>query len=97
MAKWYQKITEGIPSGKIFKKSFDQAKDDKCPACGIKHDSQALAENFLCLPVWFSLYKITSFDYFEGLFGEKAYTLLFENIQPVDILGFTDRISYNSV
>ncbi|NLJ06819.1 MAG: acetyl-CoA carboxylase carboxyl transferase subunit beta [Sphingobacteriales bacterium] len=95
MAKWYQKITEGIPSGKIFKKSFDQAKDDKCPACGIKHDNQALAENFYVCQCGFH-YKITSFDYFDGLFGEKAYTLLFENIQPVDILGFTDRISYNS-
>lgn len=93
MAKWYQKITEGIPSARIFKKQGAATDREKCPSCGILSDAQNLQENFYVCQCGFH-YKISSFDYFNGLFDYHNYELLFTNIKPIDMLGFTEKISY---
>jgi len=95
MAKWYKKITEGIPSPKIFKKEVDSKGVDKCPVCGYQTNFEKLSDNsFVCKCGHH--FRITSAEYFNILFDNNDYNFLFESIQAIDVLGFTDITSYSA-
>ena len=66
----------------------------KCPECHYICTTSELKENLYVCPKCNYHHRIGSEDYFEILFDNKKYTELFDNIESVDFLGFTDLKPY---
>lgn len=92
--KWYKRLRKGITTSTAEKREMPEGLWSKCPECHYICTTSELKENLYVCPKCNYHHRIGSEDYFEILFDDKIYTELFDNIQSIDFLGFTDLKSY---
>ncbi len=92
--KWYKRLRKGITTSTAEKREMPEGLWSKCPECHYICTTSELKENLYVCPKCNYHHRIGSEDYFEILFDNNKYTELFENIQSIDFLGFTDLKPY---
>ncbi len=93
-AKWYRRLRKGITTSTSEKREMPEGLWSKCPECHYICTTSELKENLYVCPKCNYHHRIGSEDYFEILFDNNKYTELFDNIQSIDFLGFTDLKPY---
>jgi acetyl-CoA carboxylase carboxyl transferase subunit beta len=92
--KWYKRLRKGITTSTAEKREMPEGLWSKCPECHYICTTSELKENLYVCPKCNYHHRIGSEDYFEILFDNKKYTELFDNIESIDFLGFTDLKPY---
>jgi acetyl-CoA carboxylase carboxyl transferase subunit beta len=92
--KWYKRLRKGITTSTAEKREMPEGLWSKCPECHYICTTSELKENLYVCPKCNYHHRIGSEDYFEILFDNNKYTELFDNIESVDFLGFTDLKPY---
>lgn len=93
-SSWFKRIKKGILTSTAEKKETPEGLWTKCPECGHICTVSDLRENlFICLKCQHH-HRIGSGEYFEIIFDNSEYTILFEEIRAKDFLEFTDLKSY---
>lgn len=91
---WFRRIKKGILTSTQEKKEAPDGLWHKCPQCKTTTTVKELHENlYVCLKCNYHN-RINAEQYFDFLFDEGEFKLLFENILPKDKLGFVDVKSY---
>ncbi len=93
---WFKRLRDGIQTTTKNKKETPEGIWHKCELC--KHMSTAaeFQENFYkCVKCNHHL-RIGSLEYFELLFDNQKFTLLFEELEAIDILDFKDLKPYQT-
>lgn len=93
-SKWYKRLRKGITTSTSEKREMPEGLWSKCPECHYICTTSELKENLYVCPKCNYHHRIGSEDYFEILFDNDTYTELFDNIQSIDFLGFTDLKPY---
>ncbi len=93
-SKWYKRLRKGITTSTAEKREMPEGLWSKCPECHYICTTSELKENLYVCPKCNYHHRIGSEDYFEILFDDDKYTELFDNIQSIDFLGFTDLKPY---
>jgi len=91
---WFKRIKKGITTSTAEKKETPEGLWSKCPECGYICTMTELRENLFVCPKCNHHHRIGSAEYFEILFDDNKYEVLFENIRSKDFLHFTDLKSY---
>lgn len=92
---WFRRNKKGILTTTEEKKETPDGLWHKCPECKATHTVRELHDNlFVCHKCGYHN-RINSKEYFEIIFDNNNYKLLFENIVPKDFLGFVDMKPYN--
>ncbi len=92
---WFRRNKKGILTTTEEKKETPDGLWHKCPQCKATVTVKELHDNlYVCKECGYHN-RINSTEYFEILFDNNEYTLLFENIAPKDFLGFVDMKPYN--
>lgn len=91
---WFKRIKKGITTSTAEKKETPEGLWSKCPECGYICTMTELRENMFVCPKCTHHHRIGSAEYFEILFDDNKYEVLFENIRSKDFLHFTDLKSY---
>lgn len=94
-SSWFKRIKKGILTSTAEKKETPEGLWSKCPACGYICTVTELRENLFVCPKCNHHHRIGSSEYFEILFDDNEYEVMFENIRSKDFLHFTDLKSYN--
>jgi len=95
MSTWFRRIKKGIQTSTQEKKEAPDGLWFKCPDCKTTYTVKELETNlYVCLKCNFHN-RINSKEYFSIIFDEGSVELLFENIAPVDKLGFVDVKPYS--
>jgi acetyl-CoA carboxylase carboxyl transferase subunit beta len=95
MSTWFRRIKKGISTTTQEKKEAPDGLWHKCPECKTTVTVKELEDHFyICIKCNYHN-RINSKEYFDILFDEKEYELLFENIVPRDELGFVDMKPYD--
>ncbi len=92
--RWFNRIRKGITTSTADKKETPEGLWNKCPECNYICTTSELKENLFVCPKCNYHHRIGSEEYFDFLFDNKEYTELFDTIQSIDALGFTDLKSY---
>src|SRR5688572_2360543 len=92
---WFKRIKKGILTSTAEKKETPEGLWSKCPECGYICTVTELRENLFVCPKCNHHHRIGSSEYFEIIFDNNQYDILFENIRSKDFLGFTDLKSYD--
>ncbi len=92
--KWYKRFRKGITTATADKKETPEGLWNKCPECSYICTTTELKEHFFVCPKCNYHHRIGSEEYYEILFDNNEYTVLFDNISSKDFLGFTDLKSY---
>ncbi|MFM2146506.1 MAG: hypothetical protein RL732_1342 [Bacteroidota bacterium] len=93
-SSWFKRIKKGILTSTAEKKETPEGLWTKCPECGHICTVSDLRENlFICLKCQHH-HRIGSGEYFEIIFDNNEYSILFEEIRARDFLEFTDLKSY---
>src|SRR5918993_1611862 len=93
-SSWFKRIKKGILTSTADKKETPEGLWSKCPECGYICTMTELRENLFVCPKCSHHHRIGSAEYFEILFDDNQYEVLFENIRSKDFLHFTDLKSY---
>ncbi len=91
---WFKRIKKGILTSTAEKKETPEGLWTKCPNCNYICTVTELRENLFVCPKCAFHHRIGSDEYFEILFNENKYDVLYENIRSKDFLHFTDLKSY---
>jgi len=92
--RWFKRIKRGITTSTADKKETPEGLWSKCPTCNHIGTSAELKENlFICSSCNYH-HRIGSEDYFEILFDNQQYEVLYDNIVSKDALNFTDLKNY---
>ncbi len=91
---WFKRIRQNITTRTKEKKEAPDGLWHKCPECKKTHTLDDMLNNLLCCPDCDYHNRIDAPDYFEILFDDNKYEVLFENITSTDKLGFVDLKSY---
>jgi acetyl-CoA carboxylase carboxyl transferase subunit beta len=91
---WFKRIKKGILTSTAEKKETPEGLWSKCPECGYICTMTELRESLFVCPKCNHHHRIGSAEYFEILFDDNKYEVLFENIRSKDFLHFTDLKSY---
>jgi acetyl-CoA carboxylase carboxyl transferase subunit beta len=91
---WFKRIKKGILTSTAEKKETPEGLWSKCPECGFICTVNELRENLFVCPKCQHHHRIGSAEYFDIIFDDAQYEVLFENIRAKDFLGFTDLKSY---
>lgn len=94
-SSWFKRIKKGILTSTAEKKETPEGLWSKCPSCGYICTVTELRESLFVCPKCNHHHRIGSSEYFEILFDDNQYDILFENIRSKDFLHFTDLKSYN--
>lgn len=94
MAKWFQRIKQGILTSTEDKKEAPDGLWHKCPRCKHTVTTKDLRENLYVCEKCNYHNRINSQEYFDILFDEKQFTELFTQISPKDLLHFVDMKPY---
>jgi acetyl-CoA carboxylase carboxyl transferase subunit beta len=93
---WFRRNKKGILTTTEEKKETPDGLWHKCPQCKATVTVKELHDNlFICHKCSYHN-RINSVEYFEILFDNNKYELLFENIAPKDFLGFVDMKPYGA-
>lgn len=91
---WFRRSKKGILTSTEEKKETPDGLWHKCPQCKATSTVKELHDNqYVCHKCDYHN-RINAEEYFEILFDNDEYELLFENIKPVDALGFVDLKPY---
>lgn len=91
---WFRRIKKGILTSTAEKKETPEGLWTKCPNCNYICTVTELRENLFVCPKCTHHHRIGSSEYFEILFDDNEYEILFENIRSKDYLHFKDLKSY---
>lgn len=92
---WYLRKEEGIRTAPTEKIGAPDGLWVKCPSCGKPiHIKELMQSHYVCPHCGYH-FPIGSKEYFRILFEEGQYEVLFEEILPVDALGFVDSRPYS--
>src|SRR6478609_1978962 len=91
---WFKRIKKGILTSTAEKKETPEGLWSKCPDCGYICTVTELREHLFVCPKCAYHHRIGSSEYFEIIFGETEFEILFEEIRSKDFLHFTDLKSY---
>ncbi|MEO5583595.1 MAG: acetyl-CoA carboxylase, carboxyltransferase subunit beta [Saprospiraceae bacterium] len=91
---WFKRLRHGIQTATKNKKETPEGIWHKCEQC--KHTSTftELQENFYKCVKCNHHVRIGSQEYFEIIFDAQKFILLFENLEAIDMLEFSDLKSY---
>jgi len=93
---WFRRLREGITTSTIEKKEAPDGLWHKCKGCGETIPMKEYKENLWVCPSCELHGRIDSLEYFQFLFDDPdRVLLLFENLEPVDILHFEDLKPYS--
>ncbi len=92
--RWFKRIKRGITTPTADKKETPEGLWSKCPSCNHISTSSELKENLYICAKCNHHHRIGSEEYFEILFDEQSYEVLFDNIVSKDALNFTDLKNY---
>jgi acetyl-CoA carboxylase carboxyl transferase subunit beta len=94
MSTWFRRIKKGVLTSTDEKKEAPDGLWHKCPDCKTTYTVKELEDHYyVCLKCNYHN-RINSLEYFNIVYDEQQYELLFENIAPVDKLGFVDMKPY---
>ena len=91
---WFKRIKKGILTSTAEKKETPEGLWAKCPEDNYICTVTELRENLFVCPKCNHHHRIGSTEYFEIIFDDNQYEVLFENIRSKDFLHFTDLKSY---
>ncbi len=91
---WFKRIKKGILTSTAEKKETPEGLWSKCPECNYICTVTELRENLFVCPKCNHHHRIGSSEYFEILFNNNEFEVLFEDIRSKDFLNFTDLKSY---
>lgn len=91
---WFRRSKQGISTETREKKEVPDGLWHKCPECRGTITLDDLAKNLYICPDCGYHNRINAKEYFNILFDEGKFTPLFENIKPIDKLGFVDVKPY---
>ncbi len=93
---WFRRIKKGILTGTHEKKEAPDGLWHKCPECKTTVTITELEQNlFVCHKCDYHN-RINAAEYFDILFDDRQFELLFENIVPKDMLEFVDVKPYTA-
>ncbi len=93
-SRWFKRIRKGISTSTAEKKETPEGLWTKCPTCNHICTSAELKEHlFICGNCNYH-HRIGSEEYFDILFDNNEYTVLFDEIKSKDALNFTDLKNY---
>ncbi|MFD2524873.1 acetyl-CoA carboxylase, carboxyltransferase subunit beta [Flavihumibacter stibioxidans] len=93
-SSWFKRIKKGILTSTAEKKETPEGLWTKCPECNFICTMNELREQLFVCPKCNYHHRIGSDEYFEILFDDGAFQVMFENIRSKDFLKFTDLKSY---
>lgn len=93
-SRWFQRIRKGISTSTADKKETPEGLWTKCPTCNHICTSSELKENLYICGNCNYHHRIGSDEYFDILFDNQEYTVLFDEIKSKDALNFTDLKNY---
>jgi acetyl-CoA carboxylase carboxyl transferase subunit beta len=93
-ATWFKRIKKGILTSTAEKKETPEGLWSKCPDCNFIVTVTELRENLFVCPKCNHHHRIGSAEYFDIIFNNNEFTVLFEEIRSKDYLEFTDLKSY---
>jgi acetyl-CoA carboxylase carboxyl transferase subunit beta len=91
---WFRRSKKGILTSTEEKKETPDGLWHKCPQCKATNTVKELHDNMYVCHKCSYHNRINSSEYFEILFDNNEFELLFENIRPKDFLGFVDMKPY---
>lgn len=91
---WFKRIKKGILTSTAEKKETPEGLWSKCPDCGYICTVDELREYLFVCPKCQYHHRIGSSEYFDIIFSENTYSVMFEEIRSKDFLQFTDLKSY---
>jgi len=91
---WFKRLKDGIQTATRNKKEAPEGLWHQCPRCKETSTIKELRENFYKCPKCNYHNRIGSYDYFELLFDDDKYELMFEELRSKDMLHFTDIKPY---
>ncbi|HSB94557.1 MAG TPA: acetyl-CoA carboxylase, carboxyltransferase subunit beta [Flavitalea sp.] len=91
---WFKRIKKGILTSTAEKKETPEGLWSKCPDCGYICTVTELREHLFVCPKCAYHHRIGSSEYFDIIFDETEFEILFEEIRSKDFLHFTDLKSY---
>ena len=95
MSTWFRRIKKGVLTSTNEKKEAPDGLWHKCPECKTTVTVKELEDHYyVCLKCNYHN-RINSAEYFNILFDEREFDLLFEKIAPLDKLGFVDIKPYD--
>lgn len=92
--KWYKRLRKGITTSTADKKETPEGLWNKCPECNYITTTTELQENLFVCPKCNYHHRISSEDYFDILFDNGEFKVMYDNIVSKDYLGFTDLKPY---
>jgi acetyl-CoA carboxylase carboxyl transferase subunit beta len=92
--RWFKRIKRGITTPTADKREIPEGLWNKCPSCNHICTSAELKENVYICAKCNHHHRIGSEEYFEILFDDQQYEVLFDNIFSKDALNFTDLKNY---
>jgi acetyl-CoA carboxylase carboxyl transferase subunit beta len=92
--KWYKRLRKGITTSTADKKETPEGLWNKCPECNYITTTTELQENLFVCPKCNYHHRISSEDYFDILFDNGEYKVMYDSIVSKDFLGFTDLKPY---
>lgn len=93
---WFRRNKKGILTSTEEKKETPDGLWHKCPQCKATSTVKELHDHqYVCNQCNYHN-RINSAEYFEIIFDNNKYELLFENIAPKDFLGFEDMKPYDA-
>jgi len=93
-SSWFKRIKKGILTSTADKKEIPEGLWSKCPECGYICTVTELRESLFVCPKCNYHHRIGSSEYFEIIYDDNQYEVMFENIRSRDFLQFTDLKSY---
>jgi acetyl-CoA carboxylase carboxyl transferase subunit beta len=91
---WFKRLKDGIQTATRNKKEAPEGLWHQCVRCKEASTMKELRENFYKCPKCNYHTRIGSFDYFDLLYDNQEYGLLFEELRSKDMLHFTDLKPY---
>lgn len=92
---WFKRLRDGIQTTTKNKKETPEGIWHKCEVCKHMSTSTELQENFYKCVKCNHHVRIGSHEYFDIIFDNQKYALLFEDLEAIDILGFKDLKAYD--
>ncbi len=92
---WFKRLKEGIQTSTKQKKEVPDGLWFKCESCKTTSTMKELKENFQICPKCEFHVRIGSHDYFDIIFDDQACEELFDDLESLDFLEFTDLKSYH--
>lgn len=92
--RWFKRIKRGITTPTADKKETPEGLWSKCPSCNHISTSAELKENLYICVKCNHHHRIGSEEYFDILFDDQSYEVLYDNIVSKDALNFTDLKNY---